>query len=59
MPCRAYHPQNVELPMFGVEEAMKGKNSGPGYCHRGDLCNFIHSEIHKGYDIPREDFYRL
>ena len=38
---------------------MNGKNSGPGYCHRSDMCNFIHSEIHKGFDIPREDFYRL
>ena len=31
----------------------------PGFCHRDDACNFIHSEKHKGCDIPREDFYKL
>ena len=23
------------------------------------MCNFIHSEVHRGSDIPRDDFYRL
>ena len=30
-----------------------------GYCVKGDICNFIHVEKWRGYDVPREEVYRI
>jgi len=30
-----------------------------GYCVKGDICNFIHVEKYRGFDVPREELFRI
>ena len=42
------------VPCKSYHAPLKG-----GYCVKGDICNFIHVEKYRGFDVPREELFRI